>query len=242
MKNILLFTGLFVLILASCVREPDPEPYASFGVDYSLVEPGEVVFFTNSSRDADYFEWDFGDGYSSTSFTPSHAYKNEGVYRVTLAAFNGKKVDYTYLDIEVYMTTLEVEVIEWRDDDLVYYIQDADVTLFTSYHDWDNMENPVISDYTDNNGVVVFKGVNTISYYIDVRNQSFDNNDLGIENVDNIMTLPLEYAQHNIFTAYVDRKSYGKMILKSTSRRVKSATERPTRSLKNLTRVKKREK
>lgn len=241
MKNIILFTGLSVLILTSCVREPDPEPYASFGVDYSLVEPDEVVFFTNSSRDADYFEWDFGDGYSSTSYAPTHAYDNEGVYRVTLAAYNGNVVDYTYLDIEVYMTTLEVEVIEWRNDDLVYYIPDVEVTLFTSYYDWDHLENPVISGYTDNDGIVVFKGVNTISYYIDAWNPSFDNNDLGLENVNNIMTLPLEYARHNIFTAYVDRNSQGKTVLKSTRTRVKSTTERPTRSLKNLTRVKGKE-
>ncbi len=236
MKNIILFTGLFVLLLTSCVREEIPDPRANFGVDYSLVEPDEVVFFTNNSTDADYFEWNFGDGYSSKSYSPSHAYKNEGVYRVSLAAFHGNRVDYTYLDIEVYMTTLEVEVIEYYSEQ---YVPNVEVALYRDYYDWTKQTyNYDGIGFTDNKGIIVFKGVDDISYYIDAMNSSYDNRLLEKEDINFIYTAPLEHAKHNVFTAKVDYYPSGKIAIKSTKMTVKPSEDRPKRSAKNLTRVK----
>lgn len=42
--------------------------------------------FTNTSTSATDFEWDFGDGGTSTDFEPSHVYAEEGTYTVTLRA------------------------------------------------------------------------------------------------------------------------------------------------------------
>lgn len=70
MRKLILITGIFALFFTSCYREPVYNPYADFGVDYSLVIPGEVIFFNNYSDHADYYLWDFGDGYTSSQFQP----------------------------------------------------------------------------------------------------------------------------------------------------------------------------
>ncbi|HHB78669.1 MAG TPA: PKD domain-containing protein [Saprospiraceae bacterium] len=50
------------------------------------------VQFTNDSHKADRYEWDFGDGQTSTEEAPMHHYTKSGHYNVTLKAFKGKKV------------------------------------------------------------------------------------------------------------------------------------------------------
>ncbi|RYD83606.1 MAG: T9SS type A sorting domain-containing protein [Sphingobacteriales bacterium] len=49
---------------------------------------GNVVKFVNASTSATSYLWDFGDSTSSTSANPSHAYANDGDYKVTLTAYN----------------------------------------------------------------------------------------------------------------------------------------------------------
>lgn len=64
--------------------------------------PNATVFFTNSSSNADYYIWDFGDGTSSTDQSPWHTYTTDGVYTVALIAGNsGCDADTTYFTINV---------------------------------------------------------------------------------------------------------------------------------------------
>jgi gliding motility-associated-like protein len=44
----------------------------------------EAVHYFNLSDNGDVFEWDFGDGETTTEFNPTHVYKKEGTYDVTL--------------------------------------------------------------------------------------------------------------------------------------------------------------
>jgi len=46
-----------------------------------------VTNFTNSSTNAVSYEWDFGDGGTSTAASPSHTYTSSGIYNVKLIAF-----------------------------------------------------------------------------------------------------------------------------------------------------------
>jgi gliding motility-associated-like protein len=48
--------------------------------------PVEVTFY-NDSKEADSYLWDFGDGQTSTEFSPVHTYTTTGDYKVTLSAF-----------------------------------------------------------------------------------------------------------------------------------------------------------
>lgn len=45
-----------------------------------------TVTFTNLSANATSYEWDFGDGVTSTLESPTHTYTAVGVYTVVLAA------------------------------------------------------------------------------------------------------------------------------------------------------------
>lgn len=59
--------------------------------DANLDAPGDIcpnqpISFQNLSTGATLFEWDFGDGQTSTDFEPQHAYANPGNYTVQLVA------------------------------------------------------------------------------------------------------------------------------------------------------------
>ncbi|GGH00683.1 PKD domain-containing protein [Pedobacter zeae] len=77
-------------------------PVANFNTD--PIVPGKFaapvpITFLNRSRDADYFEWNFGDNETSTDYQPTHVYQKKGNYTVTLNAFtNNGCVDIFRLD------------------------------------------------------------------------------------------------------------------------------------------------
>ena len=89
----LLLAGVW-LFLAGC----EEDPYVSFTVSSSVVAVNETVTFSNSSIDADHFEWYFGDGTTSTVVNPTHSYSKEGAYIVTLVGYSksGNKKDDAY--------------------------------------------------------------------------------------------------------------------------------------------------
>ncbi|PIB29655.1 hypothetical protein BFP77_05785 [Maribacter sp. 4U21] len=84
--------GVFmILFLISCdTTDSDiQELRVSFTVDSEKVEVGSLINFSDTSSGTDQstmYEWDFGDGASSTSKTPTHVYREigEGSYVVTL--------------------------------------------------------------------------------------------------------------------------------------------------------------
>ncbi|MEA3495402.1 MAG: PKD domain-containing protein, partial [Bacteroidota bacterium] len=62
-----------------------PQPTASFSVnDSTQCLSGNSFAFTNSSTGASIYNWNFGDGNSSTQTNPSHAYINTGAFTVKL--------------------------------------------------------------------------------------------------------------------------------------------------------------
>lgn len=80
-----LILGLVVL-LASCAR-----PVADFAVQgEDRTAPSEIDFI-NQSKEAELYEWDFGDGTKSDEASPSHRYRSSGNYTVILRAKKGNK-------------------------------------------------------------------------------------------------------------------------------------------------------
>ncbi len=64
-------------------------PQVSFTADNLLGFPALTVTFTNTTTNADTYEWNFGDGSAlSTATNPTHAYQAQGTYTVTLKATN----------------------------------------------------------------------------------------------------------------------------------------------------------
>ena len=79
---------LLLLSLSHCrkEKEPEPEPLAAFSVqNNNCTAPCEVVF-TNASKDATSYRWDFADGQSSSEPSPKHTYTVAGSYIVKLTA------------------------------------------------------------------------------------------------------------------------------------------------------------
>ena len=69
--------------------------------DFSVEIIGDSVYFENlSSSPADY-EWNFGDGNSSTEFEPIHSYEEDGEYEVTLVVSNLCGADTVTLNVDV---------------------------------------------------------------------------------------------------------------------------------------------
>jgi gliding motility-associated-like protein len=83
--------GDTVTITREAIIQVLPNPVAQFAVypTTPVNVPGEVVYTDNRSRDASEYQWDFGDGYTSTEVEPQHKYTKEGSYDITLIATNG---------------------------------------------------------------------------------------------------------------------------------------------------------
>ena len=206
MKNFnFILSVIALLILGGCVKEP----YADFVASKTVVSPGEVIFFTNRSYDAASFEWDFGDGYFSVNFNVSHFYEDPGLYNVRLTAFGKDNRTNRYImDIEVLSTDLLISVREWYDQ---YPVNNASVILYPSLSDWENFTNPIIEEFTNANGTVLFTNLNPgMRYYVDVYEANHDNYALAAEDAGWITTDRLVFGEVNNFTAWVDYYTSGK--------------------------------
>ena len=62
-------------------------PVASFTHQANACKYSSVLF-TNTSSNSTSWQWYFGDGGSSTNFSPTHSYSNAGNYTITLIAYN----------------------------------------------------------------------------------------------------------------------------------------------------------
>ncbi len=101
----LLAAGLFsTLFLASCKEDDDDpvkNPIASFQYAISQTNFLEVTF-TNYSQNATSYDWNFGDGKTSTEANPVHVYDDPGNYTVVLTAKNSANASANYsLTIEI---------------------------------------------------------------------------------------------------------------------------------------------
>lgn len=97
-KNNRLWYGLAMLLLVaiSCKKEEDTGTKAVF----SYVADGFKVNFTNFSTNATSYEWDFGDGNTSTQRSPMHIFRAKGDFLVTLRA-SGGQAESTFVDTVV---------------------------------------------------------------------------------------------------------------------------------------------
>jgi len=179
------------------------EPYANFHVSKVIVDVGEVIYFTNTSFDASYFEWDFGDGTISYILDPVHVYSATGTYTVTLTAISRDDIiDRSFQTITVlFPTILELTVLEYYDE---YPVANASILLYPSYDDWLDETNYLPEGFTNQNGNVIFSNLEAIRYYVDVWEANHDNYTLADEDIGFIKTHRLYKNEINYFTAWVD--------------------------------------
>jgi len=95
MRNLILCLVLMVssIILFNCSKDENPSgpsipnPIASFTESGEPVSPATIIF-QNTSENADFYVWRFGDGETTTLTNPSHTYNTHGTYLVILIAIN----------------------------------------------------------------------------------------------------------------------------------------------------------
>jgi PKD repeat protein len=107
-KSVLLIAVAIVSsFLVGCIKEPN----ACFTASSESLDDdnnpvvGEKITFENCSQDADSYNWDFGDGETSTEKNPKYTYSEGGEYTVTLEATNKKGTTTSEFDIEVLSLT-----------------------------------------------------------------------------------------------------------------------------------------
>ncbi|MEL7124259.1 MAG: peptidylprolyl isomerase, partial [Bacteroidota bacterium] len=94
-NNYLLFFAVSTIVLSSCSR-----PTANFTYRGESVAPA-IVTFENFSEKAERFEWQFGDGDTTSMVSPEHRFMESGTYNVILTAYKGKKKRMTEKEITI---------------------------------------------------------------------------------------------------------------------------------------------
>ncbi len=82
------FLGFLSVLFVACgsKSDPAPAPIADFTFNPSTGRTPLEVTFTNTSKNAKTYSWDFGNGQSSTQENPKITFTTVGVFNVTLTA------------------------------------------------------------------------------------------------------------------------------------------------------------
>jgi peptidyl-prolyl cis-trans isomerase B (cyclophilin B) len=93
--------SLYLLVISSLLIASCSTPEASF----DFVTKGEVapmeVQFSNKTKGADSYVWDFGDGNTSTEENPTHTFEQFGTMTITLTATSNGKTSVTQQQLKV---------------------------------------------------------------------------------------------------------------------------------------------
>ena len=72
-----------------CISAQDTVSITPIVSDFTYVDNGGIVTFSDASTGATSWFWDFGDGNTSTQQNPVHTYTTTGNYTITLTINNG---------------------------------------------------------------------------------------------------------------------------------------------------------
>lgn len=104
--KIILFFASSIFLLSSCSSDDDPPPSTIASFKYTVLDA--TVAFINTSSNATTFQWDFGDGNTSTLTSPTHTYNATGTYLVTLTAFGAGTFNSTSKNVSVIVPNISV--------------------------------------------------------------------------------------------------------------------------------------
>jgi len=152
---------LVISSIFSCERVPKPD--FSFLPNEHL-EAGDTIWFTNLSRTSDAFEWDFGDGTTSTEEAPTHVYKLPGIYEARLTASNASGEGMVKYSIFVNDPTVLLFIIS--DSTGNRLLKDAEVWIYTSAMERDKLSAPLFAGSSNSQGIADFYNMEPMVYHI----------------------------------------------------------------------------
>lgn len=152
-KNIipaLLLSGL-TFFACSCKEEIVPD----FTFSPEQPKAGQSITFTNTTNRGDSWDWNFGNGSTATSKSPSYAFSKPGSYNVTLRVNGNGRYTKTQI-VQVYDTipTIERDTIVYYNQAVTYSVAVYNPNSETVSYKWKFSENAT-SDSIDANGNAV---------------------------------------------------------------------------------------
>ena len=161
-----LFLGLVVLAFPGCETDDESAlPQVIAGFTYTLNEATGTVTFINISENAKTYEWDFGDGTTTTEINPIKTFPN-GTFTVVLEAFNPAGASETYQDeITVDIPDVAFIPITFDQPNTIY-----DVTAFSgaSFTIVENPDESGTNDKASNVGQLINSGAAFEGLFIDL--------------------------------------------------------------------------
>ena len=133
MKRNIIYLVLAILFVACKQEAIILEPKAQFS--YSTSFDGFKVLFSNQSTNASNYNWDFGDGQTSTEPSPTHIYNSLGSFNVKLTVAN------EYKSISTIKTIIIKDTVSLNNASLSFNGHSIDV-------DGDNIVDFIISKYS----------------------------------------------------------------------------------------------
>jgi PKD repeat protein len=100
-----IFALLFTVVLLNACKEADPS--VQFVISKTTADVGEEIEFTNGSQGAATYEWDFGDGTTSSEENPKKKYSKPGKFTVTLTGITKKKKIEKSKSLEIQINSTE---------------------------------------------------------------------------------------------------------------------------------------
>jgi hypothetical protein len=158
------FLSLLVILPLSCTKDP----VAKFTyTPLDNPEAGDTIQFQNISTDATSFEWEFGDGGTSSLKEPRHIYSDPGTYEVKLTAVNEKSSAHTVEALQINDPTIMLIQVFGLDEDTLV-LEEAEVWLYDNQYDWEHFDEslPQYTQVTDGDGFVVFMNLEPIQYFV----------------------------------------------------------------------------
>lgn len=117
-KKILGFS--FLLFAVACNK-----PVANFIIATDDRTAPTTIEFNNTSENAELYEWDFGDGNTSSDFNTEHQYSHSGRYLVTLKATKGNKTNISDREI-ILIAPVECSILmKTNYGDMIFRLNDA---------------------------------------------------------------------------------------------------------------------
>ncbi|SEC77072.1 PKD domain-containing protein [Tenacibaculum sp. MAR_2009_124] len=162
----LLSIFLLIISFSACEEEDAVLPTVKSGFTYTVNQEIGLVKFINTSENADRYEWDFGDGNTSTEINPSKTYET-GEYTVTLKATHSSGASNTFEDKVYINIPVPVRLPITFDDANVKY---DEVSLFngTAFEVVDNPDASGANATASKVGKLTNSGANWEGFFYDL--------------------------------------------------------------------------